>query len=101
MSQHTNLGNIALPVGSYESDGKTRKRFRNIGTLMKTTENGEERFWLKLNADVFHAALFALVRATGMERGEDAVIATVFAPRDEAKAKPPATPAVPEGDIPF
>lgn len=103
MSQHTNLGNIAVPVGSYQSGNETKKRFRNIGVLMKTTDNGSERYWIKLNADIFHASLYALIRQTSMEKGDDMVSAAVFEPRDEKKpaARPDAAADEDGGVTPF
>jgi hypothetical protein len=81
MSQHSKVGDISLPVGEYTgNDGKPKKRFRNIGTLMKTADPGGDRFWIKLNADILHASLYAL-SSIAREKGEDTVIATVFEPR--------------------
>lgn len=94
MSKHTNLGRIAIPVGSYEKNGATKKRYRNIGELMETTEDdGSRHHWLKLNLDIFHASLFALT-GVARKKGDDTVIATVFS--DDKKPGAEAAPAEPE-----
>lgn len=86
-NQTINLGVVSIPVGSYTSkdpSGKeiTKKRWRNIGHQMKTTDQNGTRYWLRLNADILHASLYALVRATDMEKGDDQFTAQVFEPRD-------------------
>ena len=107
MATHTNMGDLALAVGHYTKGNDERKRYRNIGTLMKTTHSdGREGFWLKLNAEILQSSLYALVRVESMQKGDDAVIVTCFEPRQQA-TKPSATASaeIPEqpidDDIPF
>ena len=101
------LGNISLAIGEYEKEGRTRKRYKRIGTMMETTrENGEREFWMRLDADILHASLYALVRP-GMRKGDNQFTASVFAEREDGR--PPAARAgqepeteAPEGDrVPF
>ena len=72
---------------------------------METVEDdGSKRQWLRLNADIFHASLFALASRAGMKPGDDSVTAQVFVPREREAAAPGAKPppvAAPEDDIPF
>lgn len=92
------LGEIAIPVGQYESNGQTKKRFRNIGTLMETTEDdGSKRQWMRMNLDVFHASLYALA-APFRRKGDDSVIVTVFPPKEK---KPDEKPAEQEEESPY
>ncbi len=72
-----------------------RNRYRNIGTLMLTTHStGERRHWIRLDADILHASLYALVRAASMAPGDDSFTCTVFEPKNQA----PETPAAPASD---
>lgn len=89
MPKHTNLGQIAVPVGTYTKDGDEKHRFRNIGTLMSTLDDApgsKLRYWIKVNADCFHASLFSLVYRAGMEPGDDQAVCTVFEPKPPAIA---------------
>ncbi len=103
MSTHTQLGTIAVPVGSYQKDGTTKKRFRNIGTLMKTEDGNGTRFWMKLNADILHASLYALIRSVDMDKGDDTFSANVFEQREPNRAAAPGKSAdtAPDDDIPY
>src|SRR5262245_8457861 len=91
--QTNNLGDISLPVGEYEGQGNQKQtRFRNVGSLMETVnEDGSRRRWIRLNADVLHASLFALSRPF-MEKGADSVIANVFEKREQAAKTSTETP---------
>ena len=103
MSTHTQLGTISVPVGSYLKAGETKTSFRPIGVLMKSTDDRGERYWLRLNADILHASLYALISRADMEKGEDTFTARVFEPRDPAKAaaKPAGDAPAAEEDRPF
>jgi len=100
-SKTEKLGDILVAVGSYDAgQGQTKSTNRNIGVMMQTTDaNGGKRLWLKLNADILHASLFALVKTEGMDKGDDKFIANVFAPRPQGAGKPTNTP-LPAGDPP-
>lgn len=105
MAKHNNLGDIAIAVGSYDAGGDNgrKKRYRKVGVMMETVEDdGSKRRWLRLNADIFHASLFALASRAGMKPGDDTVTAQVFEPREPSApgAKSP-PPEAPEDDIPF
>jgi len=94
MPETTELGKIAAVTGSYMKGQVKRNRYRNIGSLMLTSHStGEKRFWVRLDADILHASLYALVRAAGMKAGDDSFTATVFEPRND---NAPAAPA--DGD---
>jgi hypothetical protein len=102
MSQHVTLGDISIPVGSYTTkEGTVKKRYRNLGTLMKTVEDdGTERHWMRIHADALHASLYALASAF-RQKGDDCFSLNVFPPRDEAQ-KPKTEPAqADENGVPF
>ncbi len=95
MPQTTDLGQITVVTGSYMKGQQKRNRYKNIGALMLTTHStGEKRYWLRLDADILHASLYALVRAAGMAAGDDSFTCNVF----ENKTIPaPQEPANPDG----
>jgi len=103
---HVKVGDIALPVGSYEKQGQKRNRNRTIGTLMRTDYHDGSRLWIKLNGDALSPSLLMLAMKSGaLEAGDDGVIANVFEPREQQQqGKPAAAPAAAEMDddrIPF
>jgi len=100
--QHEELGEIAIQVGSYEKDGKPKKRFRRIGTLMRTTyDDGGKSEWLRLNADALNPSLLIIARAY-MEKGSDSALLSVFPKRKQAAASEPEAGADTEPeDIPY
>ncbi len=102
MAKTTIVGDISIPVGSYTlDDGTVKKRGRNIGTVFKTTEDdGIERLSLKIDAEVFHASLYALASAF-RKKGEDSFWLNIFPPRDEQKTKAAAAPQTDENGVPF
>lgn len=92
MSTTTEIGSIAIPVGWYEQDGKTKKRYRNIGKLMKTTREGEgEGFWLALNAEALSPSLLIQARPL-MDKGSDRVVLSIFTDDEKQPQKPAADP---------
>ncbi len=83
MANSSKVGDIAIIVGYYEQGGETKKRHRNIGTLMRTDHAEGPRFWLKINVEVLAPSLLALTRANGgMAKGDDAILLNVFEPRE-------------------
>jgi|APGre2960657373_1045057.scaffolds.fasta_scaffold04791_3 hypothetical protein len=79
----TELGDISLPVGSYESGDKIKKRYRRLGTLMQTEyEDGGKNMWIKLNGDALSSSLLILARAH-MDKGADTVLLSVFAKKEK------------------
>ena len=88
MSTHAQIGDIAIAVGSYPSGDTTKKRYRKIGVLMESTDDdgGGKRLWMRLNADIFHASLFALASSVGRAKGEDSITAQVFVEREKKAA---------------
>ena len=95
MSKHTELGDIAIQVGAYESQGKQKKRFRRIGVLMRTEyDDGGKNLWIKIHADALNPSLLIISRAY-MEKGADMALLSVFPPKEE---KPPANPDNPGAD---
>lgn len=101
MPKTNNLGDISLPVGEYEVQGSNEKkrRYRNVGSLMETVnDDGSRRRWVRLNADVLHATLFALARPF-MEKGADSVIANVFERREQGSKATTSTDAPTEEPV--
>lgn len=101
MSKHTQIGDIAAPVGYYTDGEKQKKRYRNVGVLMRTEDQDGIRFWIKLNAEVIQPSLLIQMKPN-MEKGADAAILTVFEPREKTSSqKPAATEGDQADDIPF
>lgn len=95
MSQTTELGDIAIPVGFYEKSGEIKKRYRRIGSLMQTTrDDGSSGFWVQFNADALSPSLLILTRAQ-MEKGGDRVLLSVFE-KDAANKTPAQAPEDPD-----
>lgn len=97
MSNTTELGDIAIPVGFYipKSGGDAKRRYRRIGTLMQTEyDDGGKNMWLKLNGDALSSSLLILTRQF-MPKGDDGVILSVFTPKKE---KPSADAQEPDGE---
>jgi hypothetical protein len=87
---------LAVAVGKYtDGAGQEKNRYKNIGRQVTKDDGG---VFLLLDADIFHASLFALANR---ER-KDQIIVSMFEPRDQA-AKPaaPAPGGVMEDDVPF
>ena len=95
MSQTTEIGDIAIPVGFYEKSGEITRRYRRIGSLMQTTrDDGNSGFWVKLNVEVLQPSLLIPVRQF-MEKGSDQILLSVF-DKDESKQPRPEAPADPD-----
>lgn len=67
------LKDLAVVTGTYQKDGKTKKRYQNIGALMES-ENGQ---FLLLDPLINLAAV-------PREEGRDRVVASMFEPKDKA-----------------
>lgn len=102
MSQTTVLGDISVPISSYEKEGQKRRRGRTIGELFRTDDNEGPRYWLKLNAEQLSPSLLIILsRNQLIKKDEDTVILNVYPPRDAQKAKSSEAPPADEGDRPF
>ncbi len=100
-STHKKYGDIALPVGSYQKDGKTKQRSRKIGELWQTThDNGEVHFWARMNSEVFQPSLLLLNRSVAAKKGDDTTLLNIFTEREEKPEQPAAAP-VDDNGIPF
>jgi hypothetical protein len=94
---------IAIKIGTYtDRNGAEKNRYKTIGRMVTKDDGGE---FLMLDADIFHASLFALVN----KERKDRVLCSIFEPRDETGAAktPPTGNGTPEAfadlssDIPF
>ena len=108
MAEHIEFGRIAAVTGKYMKGAQEKNRYKNIGTLMQSTHSdGRRNFWIKMDADILHASLYALVRSASMKAGDDTFLCSVFEPRAEeragqggkSEAAPP--PDVDGDEIPF
>lgn len=107
MASHTEiLGDIKLPIGTYtvteQGQQKTRRRHRQIGTLMEMTyDSGNTQMVAKLNLEVFSIEIQALLRANGiLAAGDDAIMCNVYSNerRTTVGDKSPEAPKQPEYD---
>lgn len=108
MAEHIELGRIAAVTGKYMKGAQEKNRYKNIGTLMQSTHSdGRRNLWIKMDADILHASLYALVRSASMKAGDDTFLCSVFEPRPEeragqgGKAEPAPPPDVDGDEIPF
>ncbi len=76
------LYDLAVKTGSYEKDGKTKNRYKTIGSIMEKDDNG--RFML-LDPMVNLAAI-------PRDAGRDMVMVSLFEPKDKPAtgSNPPA-----------
>jgi hypothetical protein len=93
------LGVINVITGSYtNSAGEKKPSGDNIGHLFKTGD----RYWIKLDKTVFHAALYARVERYCRDKEESMVACSVFPPRDsDAPKKPASSQPAGDDDSPF
>ncbi len=94
MSNTTELGDIAIPVGWYEKNGEKKKRYRRVGTLMQTERDDGQGFWIKLNVDALSPSLYVAARCC-LAAGDDQAILSVFE-REEKKTSTESAPADPD-----
>jgi len=92
---------LAVSVGKYtDNQGFEKNRYKTIGQEVTKEDGGK---FLLLDADIFHAALFALCN----KERKDKVLVSIFEKRDAAGGAA-ATPAAPKAaggiadeDVPF
>lgn len=96
MATHQKIGDATIVVGSYIKGNETKKRYRNIGVLMKSTDQDGERYWMRIDGDALSPSLLILARA-GMMKGDDSVSVNIFAEREEAPEQEPADDAFAPG----
>ena len=80
-------GSLSVKIGEYEKDGKTKGRYKTIGSIMMGDKGGE---FVLLDATVISMQLFALANPKRL----DSVIVSIF--RDEK-----GNDAGDGGDVPF
>ena len=101
MSTHVVKGDVSVAVGTYTAGTETKHKYRKIGTLMETTnDDGSKREWIRFNAEIFQAGLFALASAAGRAKGEDTIIGKIFEQREKPSAPTPDSEKTGD-DIPF
>lgn len=90
------LGDIAIKVGTYQSNGQEKGEYRRIGRLMQNDDGGH---FLLLNADVLPMQFNYLAN----KERKSSVLCSVFPPRDDNGGTKPAAGVAPAGDdeIPF
>ena len=85
---------ICIKVGTYTgADGQPKNRYKSIGRLVTKDDGGE---FITLDADIFHAGLFALANRERSDR----IVCSIFS-REEDGPAPKTPPAMPSDDIPF
>ena len=89
---------LAVSVGKYtDSSGQEKNRYKNIGQEVTKEDGGK---FLLLDADIFHASLFALCN----KERKDKVSVSIFEKRDQSGGVTSAAPkpAVDlSDDVPF
>jgi len=84
MAEYIELGRIAAVTGKYMKGAQEKNRYKNIGTLMQSIHSdGRRNLWIKMDADILHASLYALVRSASMKAGDDNFICSVFEPKPD------------------
>ncbi len=92
----TKIADLAIKVGEYEKDGKTKGEYENIGSLMEG-EDGNE--FLLVNNSALNPSLAMIANRERKRR----VLVSVFRDQEDGaqqKAKP-AAGGGDSGDIPF
>jgi len=108
MAAHSEIiGDLKIPIGTYtvneQGQPRTKRRHRQIGTVMKLTyDGGNEQLVAKINIEVFSIEMQALLRANKiLTEGDDAVLCNVYTRESRGAAtsyKPVAGPASDDAD---
>jgi hypothetical protein len=94
---------LAIKVGEYEKDGKTKGKYVDLGVIL-TSENGE---YCLLNPSVNLAGVLIQQRVLNAAKGQkggkgDMVMCSIFSDDDRKESSAPAKPANEfDDDIPF
>lgn len=76
------LGDITVPVGTYQSGGEKKTRQRQVGALMETEhDDGGRRMWIRINGDALSPSLLMLALRASEARGEDGVVLPIWEER--------------------
>jgi len=86
--------NLSVKIGTYESEGKTRNRYKDIGSVFE----GDRGMFMLLDK-CFNPA------GVETEAGRDSIMVSMFEPKDEGKGDDRKSKKfeddIPNGKIPF
>ncbi len=106
MANHTEIiGDLTIPMGKYETtergEKKTKKRHRNIGTVLRTTwDDGGEALSVRLHAEVLSQPVLAMVTRNGLlPVGEASILCSIYS-RDRKQAAPTPAAEAEAGEVP-
>lgn len=99
MSAKSNLlGRISVRVGSYESNGETKHRYKALGTMWKSREG---RIYFRLDKTLLSPSLLSVILQgqSKEDRLEDTVLASFFEEKDREQRSSGSSAPDSESDI--
>lgn len=109
MAHSKMLGDVKMPIGTYEvNEGgqkRTKRRHREIGSAFEMTyDGGHTGIVVKLNIEILSIEMQALLRANGLiNKGDDAILCNVYSrePRAQGAASQPEAEPEESDKVPF